>query len=48
MDWPLLKTAFQAAYRLVANNRQTLSRWFGLKACRLPAAARKSDAISSK
>ena len=48
MDWPLLKTAFQAGYRLVANNRQTLSRWFGLQACRIPAVARKSDAIISK
>ena len=48
MDWPVLNSAFQAGYRLVANNRQTLSRWFGLKACRIPAAARKSDAVVSK
>ena len=48
MDWPLFKIAFQAGYRLVANNRQTLSRWFGLQACRIPAAVRKSDAVISK
>jgi predicted DCC family thiol-disulfide oxidoreductase YuxK len=33
IDLPLLKTAFQAAYRLVANNRRILSRWFGLPGC---------------
>jgi predicted DCC family thiol-disulfide oxidoreductase YuxK len=38
MDWPLLKTAFQAGYRLAAKNRRTLSRWFGLQACPIPAA----------
>jgi predicted DCC family thiol-disulfide oxidoreductase YuxK len=48
MDWPLIKTAFQAGYRLVANNRKTLSRWFGLQACRVSGAARKSDAVISK
>ncbi|HEY5707416.1 MAG TPA: DUF393 domain-containing protein [Terrimicrobiaceae bacterium] len=48
MDWPLLKTAFQAGYRLVADNRQTLSRWFGLHACRIPAAVRKSDKVTRK
>lgn len=48
MDWPLLKTAFQMGYRLVANNRQTLSRWFGLQACRIPDAVRKSEAVISE
>jgi len=48
MDWPLLKTAFQAGYRLVANNRQTLSRWFGLQACRIPGDAGKSGTTISK
>ena len=48
MDWPLLKIAFQAGYRIVAKNRRTLSRWFGLQACRIPGGARKSDAVISK
>ncbi len=37
MTWPLLRIGFQAGYRLVARNRSSLSRWFGLTACKLPA-----------
>ena len=48
MDWPLLKTAFQTGYRFVAKNRQTLSRLFGMQACRIPGGARKSDAVVPK
>ena len=48
MDWPLLRNAFQAGYRLVANNRRTLSRWFGLEACRVGKAPGASNPVVSK
>jgi predicted DCC family thiol-disulfide oxidoreductase YuxK len=48
MDLPLLKTAFQAGYRLIANNRRMLSRWMGLRACRLRRAPASNDRVISK
>jgi predicted DCC family thiol-disulfide oxidoreductase YuxK len=48
MDWPLFKSVFQAGYRLVANNRQMLSRWFGLQACRVGKAPGDSNPAISK
>jgi predicted DCC family thiol-disulfide oxidoreductase YuxK len=48
MDLPLLKTGFQAGYRLVANNRRMLSRWLGLQACRVRKAPGSTDPVISK
>jgi predicted DCC family thiol-disulfide oxidoreductase YuxK len=47
MDWPLLNTASQAGYKLVAKNRATLSRWFSFQACRTPATVRKNGTAPS-
>jgi predicted DCC family thiol-disulfide oxidoreductase YuxK len=48
MDLPLLKIAFQAGYRLVANNRRLLSRWLGLRACKVRRAPGSNDPVISK